>query len=157
MKKMRWWEAGMLGAVVLSIATLFKFVQTVAWRETGEARWAQVLGFAAAIAGISFLCGVIGWAGRGLYRRIGMAGDALVGMVIMTVFFLYCMILFEPEMLWSKFRPNGNLMLGLAMVVGLIAGPLFGRDLRKELAQSTAKAKMDGPKKTKECEADWSE
>jgi hypothetical protein len=67
------------------------------------------------------------------------------------------MILFEPEMLWSKFRPNGNLMLGLAMVVGLIAGPLFGRDLRKELTQSTAKAKMDGRKKTKECEADWSE
>jgi hypothetical protein len=80
---------------------------------------------------MGFVCGVVAWTGRGLYDRIGMAGDAIVGVAVMVVFFLACMIAFEPALLGSKFRVGGLPMLGLAIVVGAICGPWFGRDLRK--------------------------
>jgi hypothetical protein len=105
----------------------------------GAAEWGEAAGFAAAIFGMGFLCGVIVWAGRGLYRRFGMAGDALVGLAVMVCFFVSCMLLFEPEMLGAKFSSGGAPMLGLAVVIGLIGGAWVGRDLRKEWAEQEGK------------------
>jgi len=131
MRKVRWWQYGVLGGLVLSIATVVNLVRAIVRGLSGEADWAQALGFSVLIFAMGFLCGVVGWAGRGLYDRIGMAGDSIVGTAIMMVFFLACAIVFEPALLTSKFRVGGLPMLALALIVGAICGPWFARDLRK--------------------------
>lgn len=80
---------------------------------------------------MGFLCGVLAWAGKGLSRRFGMAGEALVGAVVMAVFFLLCTLLFAPEFLGSKFARGGVPMLGLAVIGGGVGGAKLGRDLRE--------------------------
>jgi hypothetical protein len=94
---------------------------------------------------MGFLCGVIVWAGRGLYGWFGMAGDAIVGLVVMVVFFVSCMLLFDPAMLGASFLSGGAPMLGLAVVIGLIAGPWLGRDLRKELPNQKSEPRDGDP------------
>jgi hypothetical protein len=137
MRSNRWWQFGLFGGVVLSLATAVKVVRAVVRGAAGEADWGEIVGFAAAIFGMGFLCGVIVWAGRGLHRWLGMAGDAIVGLAVMVAFFVSCMLLFEPAMLGSKFSTGGAPMLGLAVVIGLIGGAWIGRDVRKELAKQT--------------------
>lgn len=131
---MRWWQYGLFGAIVLSLATAIKVIPTVVLAVVlgiaGEGDWGEVAGFAAAIFGIGFLCGLIVWAGKGLYHKIGWTGDAIVGVAVMVAFFVSCMLLFEPEMLGAEFANGGAPMLGLAVVSGFICGPWFGRDLR---------------------------
>ena len=78
---------------------------------------------------MGFLCGLVAWTGRGLYDRIGMAGDSIVGIAVAVVFFLACMIAFAPDLLGAKFRNGGLPMLGLAIVAGAICGPWFARGL----------------------------
>lgn len=130
---MRWWQFGLLGGFVLSLATAVKVVRAVVRGAAGEAAWGEAAGFAAAIFGMGFVCGVVVWAGRGLSRRFGPAGDAVVGLVVMEVFFVSCMLLFEPELLGSKFEHGGLLMLGGAVPLGLFAGWYIGRDFRPRL------------------------
>ena len=126
----RWWQFGLLGGFVLSIATAIKVVRAVVGGAAGEAGWGEAVGFAAAIFGMGFLCGVVVWAGRGLSRRFGPAGAAGVGLVVMVVFFVSCMLLFEPALLGSKFTNGGLPMLGLAVPLGLFAGWYIGREFR---------------------------
>ena len=127
----RWWHAGLAGGLVLTLATAIKFVRSVIRGGMGEAEWIEAIGFAAAIFGMGFLCGVIVWLGRGLHRRLGMVGDAIVGATVIVVFFLCCMLLFSQEMLGAKWR-SGMAMLGLAVVAGIIGGVMLGRDIRKD-------------------------
>ena len=129
---MRWWQFGLFGGVVLSLATGIKVTRAVVRGALGEAEWGEAVGFGAAIFGMGFLCGVIVWAGKGLYQRLGLAGDAIVGLVVMVVFFVACMLLFEPAMLGAGFWSGGAPMLGMAVVGGLIGGAWIGRDLRKD-------------------------
>jgi hypothetical protein len=124
----RWWQSGLIGGVTLSLVTAIKVVRAIIRGTAGDGEWSEAVFFALAIFGMGFLCGVIAWFGRGLYNRLGMLGDALVGMVVMVVFFLSCMTLFDPEMLGAKGIP----MIGLAVVFGLIGGAWMGRDLRRE-------------------------
>jgi hypothetical protein len=140
MRPVRWWQFGLFGAAVLSIATAGKLARAIVGGAGVPDDWREFAGFAAAVFGIGFLCGVVVWAGRWLHRWLGTAGDALVGVAVMLCFFVSCMALFDPEALGAKFRPQGALMLGLAVVIGLIGGPWLGRDLRKESAQSETKA-----------------
>jgi hypothetical protein len=135
MRTMRWWQFGLLGGVVLSLATAVKVIRAIVGGATGEAEWSEAAGFAAAIFGMGFLCGVIVWAGRGLYRWIGMVGDAIVGAAVMVSFFVSCMLMFAPEMLGAKFSSGGVPMLVAAVVVGLIGGAKIGRNVRKEWAK----------------------
>lgn len=128
----RWWQFGLLGGAVLSVATGFKALRAVIGGAAFGAPWGETAAFAAFIFGIGFLCGLIVWAGKGLHRRIGMAGDALVGMVVMLAFFIACMLLFAPEMLGRQFLPAGLFMLGMAVVLGLVGGAWTGRDLRRD-------------------------
>jgi hypothetical protein len=60
-----------------------------------------------------------------------MLGDSIVGVAVAVVFFLACMIMFDLDLLGSKFATGGLPMLGLAIVAGAICGPWFARDLRK--------------------------
>jgi hypothetical protein len=128
----RWWQFGLIGGVALSIATAVKVVRAVVRGAAGDAEWGEAVGFAAAIFGMGFLGGVIVWAGRGLHRRLGMAGDALVGAAVLVVFFACCMLLFEPAMLGANFRNGGLPMFALAVVLGVVGGAWTGRDLRKD-------------------------
>jgi hypothetical protein len=132
---MRWWQYGLFGAMVLSLATAIKVIPTVVvCGVAGEGDWGEVAGFAAAIFGIGFLCRLIVWAGKGQYQKIGWAGDTIVGVAVMVAFFVCCMLLFEPEMLGVNFANGGAPMLGLAVVIGFISGPWFGRDIRRQWA-----------------------
>ena len=132
----RWWQFGLLGGFVLSLATAIKVVRALVRGAAGEVEWGEAAGFAAAIFGMGFLCGVIVWAGKGLHRRLGMAGDAIVGLAVMVAFFVSCMLLFDPEMLGAKFSSGGAWLLGMAAVIGLISGAWIGRDLRKDASSS---------------------
>jgi hypothetical protein len=141
MRKLSWWRCGLLGSFVLSFATLIKFIRAVVGWAAGGADWGEAAGFAAMIFAMGFVCGLVAWAGQGLSRRFGAAGDALVGVAVMVVFFLGCMLVFAPEMFGPRFASGGVPMLGLAVVAGLILGVWIGRDLRREFAAS---APQDG-------------
>lgn len=131
---MRWWMFGLIGGCVLLVATSVKFIRTLIAGATGEANPAEGVLFAVSLFGLGFVCGLIVWAGRGWYRRIGLVGDALVGVAVMVVFFLACMLAFSPEALGEKFLSSGLPMFGLAVLAGAIAGAWTGRDVRKRMA-----------------------
>ncbi len=131
MHSVRWWHFGLVGGFTLAVATAVKLVRAIARGGAGEANVPEAIGFFALMFAMGFLCGVVAWAGRGLYDRIGMAGDSIVGVAVAVVFFLACMIAFAPDLLGPKFRNGGLPMLGLAVVLGAICGPWFARDLRK--------------------------
>jgi hypothetical protein len=132
---MRWWHFGLIGGLALSVVTAGNVLKAVLAGAAIREEWPQIAGFAAAVFGMGFLCGVIVWARRGLYRRLGMAGDTIVGVAVMVCFFLSCMVLFDREALGVKFRSEGAPMLGLAVVIGLIGGAWLGHDLRKDSAE----------------------
>jgi hypothetical protein len=134
MRKVSWWQFGLLGGVVLSLATLVKLVRAVIAGAAGGADWGEAPRFAVLIFAMGFVSGLVAWAGQGLSRRFGPAGDALVGMAVMVVFFLCCMLVFAPELLGPKLATGGVPMIGLAVVVGLVLGAWVGHDLRKEIA-----------------------
>ena len=134
MRKVTWWQTGLLGGFTLSLATLIKLVRAVVAGAAGRADWSQATGFAALIFAMGFVCGLVAWAGLGLSRRFGMAGDAFVGVTVMVVLFLCCMLVFAPEFLGPKLATGGVPMLGLAVVTGLILGAWIGHDIRKEIA-----------------------
>ena len=135
MVSIRWWHCGLLGGVVLSLATFIKVIGAVVTGAMVEAGWTEAAGFVATIFGMGFLCGVVAWAGRGLSRRFGMVGDAMVGMGVMLIFFASCMLLFSPEMLGKKLSVGGLPMFGLGAILGLVGGAWTGRDLRRALAK----------------------
>lgn len=142
MRKVPWWPCGLLGGAVLSLVTLVRFIGAAAflWL-TGTAipgGWREAAGLIALMFAMGFVCGVVAWAGQGLSRRLGLAGDALIGVAVMVVFFLGCMVVFDPEMLGPRFATGGIPMFGLAVVAGLILGAWIGHDLRKEIAAGGA-------------------
>jgi hypothetical protein len=126
----RWWQFGLVGGLVLTLATLAKAVAAIPRFFTENVPWSEVAVLPLAVFGMVFVCGVVVWAVRSVTRRYGPAGDAMVGVIVMNVFFLMCMALFEPAML-SGDRPGAESMLGLATVIGLVAGPWIGRDFRR--------------------------
>lgn len=131
-RRLKWWQFGLVGAVALSVATAVKVIRSLVRGTMGESGFSEALLFAAAIFAMGFICGVVVWVGRGWHRHIGMAGDALLGMVVMVVFFLSCMAVFDPEMLGAKFTSGGVPMLVLGSIIGLVVGASAGRDLRKK-------------------------
>ena len=131
MHTVRWWQFGAVGAFALSVATAVKLVRAIFRGAAGEAGLIDSLGVFALTFATGFVCGVVAWAGRNLHDRTGMIGDSIVGVAVMIVFFLACMLVFEPALLGSKFRVGGMPMLLLAILVGAISGPWFARDLRK--------------------------
>ncbi len=131
MHTVRWWRFGAVGGFALSVATAVKLVRAIFRGAAGDAGLVDSLGVFALTFAMGFVCGVVAWAGRSLYDRIGMLSDSIVGVAVMIVFFLACMLTFEPALLGSKFRVGGVPMLVLAIVVGAICGPWFARDLRK--------------------------
>lgn len=130
-----WWQYGLLGGGILSLTTFVKAIPAVIRGVGEEVGLTEAVGFAAAIFGMGFVCGLVAWAGRGFSRRFGLVGDALVGMVVMLVFFGACMLLFDPSLLGPKWSSGGLPMFGLGTLVGLIGGVWVGRDLRRHWAE----------------------
>ena len=133
MGRIRWWHCGLVGATALSLATLVRVVREVL-HATFEVSWTEAAGFAAVIFAMGFVGGVIAWAGRRLYQWLGMAGDALVGMVLAVLLFAACMLLLDDAELRGDKLSNGLLMLALGAAIGLVLGAWVGRDLRKWVA-----------------------
>lgn len=132
---MRWWKIGLLGSAALSLFPAMRLAWALVAGGMGRAEWRQAPAFFAAIFGIGFLCGVVAWALKGLSRRFGMAGDALVGAAVMATLCLSCMFLPVPDMLASQFVSEPALMLTVMVVAGMIGGVWIGRDLRKEFSK----------------------
>src|SRR5947208_2412659 len=149
MRFTRWWQYGLLGGLVLSLATIIKLIRTVLMGAViagaaGKAGWTEAVAFAVAIFGMGFVCGLVIWAGRGISRRLGLFGDAMVGMVVMLVFFTACMFLFDPDLLGPKLSSGGLPMLGFGALLGLVGGAWVGRDLRKEWVKQESEAWRHG-------------
>lgn len=133
-RSLRWWQFGLIGGGVLSVATAVRFVRALAAGLAGEVSVGEAVGFPLFIFGMGFVSGLIVWDGRRLYRRIGLAGDGVVGAVVLVVFFVACMAVFDLDLLLTKFVYGGLPMLGLAVVIGTVAGAWIGRDVRKQFA-----------------------
>jgi hypothetical protein len=132
--KWSWWTSGFVGAFILSALTLANIGKVVWDAVTGAAvPWAELAPLPFIVFGLGFICGVVVWLLRGASQQLGWIGDSLIGVVVMNIFFMSCMILFAPEMVKENIS-GGAMMLGLATVIGAIAGPFWGRDIRKELS-----------------------
>jgi hypothetical protein len=125
-----WWQFGLIGGGFLSLPTVGNVIIAVAGGEAHGVHWGEIAAFAAIIFAMGFVSGLVVWAGRGLYRRFGVAGTALVGVAVMVIYFLACMLLFEPAMLGSKFSSAGLPMFVLAALFGLVVGGTIGFALR---------------------------
>jgi hypothetical protein len=139
-RSLGWWQFGILGALVLSVATIFKVVHALFDGVKHPVAWSEAAIFALAIAVMGFACGVVVWAGSGLHERLGRLGDAIVGAVVMVAFFTMCMLLFDPALLGPRFASGGLPMFGLAIVFGAIGGAWVAHDVRKH----RARAPLDG-------------
>lgn len=127
MKRISWWQCGLIGAVVLSVATIEKLIKSVLMFSPVEFSWYGLLCFQLLIFAVGFICGFILWLALPLSRKLGRLGDGIIGIVTMEFFFLICMIIFDPSMLMPdplKALP----MLGMAMVFGFLLGMWMGRD-----------------------------
>ncbi len=144
MRDARWWQFGLLGGAVLSLATLAKVIRALVRGAAEGVSWTELVSFAALIFGMGFVCGLVGWGGRGLSRRLGLLGDSLVGMAVMLVFVTACMLALDPESLGPKFLYGGLPMLGLGAIAGLVGGAWVGHDVRKEWAEQERKQRRDG-------------
>ena len=133
-RSLSWWQLGILGALVLSAATLFKVVGALFDGVKHPVAWFDAAIFALEIAVMGFACGVVVWAGSGLHERLGRLGDAIVGAVVMVAFFTMCMLLFDPALLGPRFGSGGLPMFGLAIVFGAIGGAWVAHDVRKHRA-----------------------
>jgi hypothetical protein len=153
MGRLTWWQGGLVGGFVLSYATAVKLVRALRKGQEVDAEWAELPGFAAALFGIGFLCGVIVWFGQQLYTRFGRLGDALVGLAVMPTFFLSCMLAFSPELLKEKIT-GGATMLGLAVLMGPFIGVWLGSEWRKGKAPAAAPRREQYRAPTRRSEGD---
>jgi hypothetical protein len=74
MRFTRWWQYGLFGGVVLSLATIVKVIRAVIGGGARDVGWTQAISFAVAIFVIGFMCGVVVWGGRSISRRFGVFG-----------------------------------------------------------------------------------
>ncbi len=131
-----WWHCGLLGAGVLTLATLIGAPLKLLARwwldePIGPLTLEAFQDFRLSLFVMGFVSGVAVWAGSGLPRRFGPPGDALLGIIGMTTFFLCCMVIFSPAMLTRPSWNSTGVMLGLAAAAGAWIGWSVGRDLRR--------------------------
>jgi hypothetical protein len=124
-----WWQWGLIGGATLSLATLSKVLIALPRLLSQNASWHELPGVAALVFVLGFVCGVVAWLGSGLSRRWGRVGDALLGAIVMNVFFLGCMVVFAREVLAGE-RSGAGLFFLMATALGTLGGTLVGRDLR---------------------------
>jgi len=137
-KRISWLQLSVVGGLTLSLVTLligapFKIAAYLFQHKSEPIAWGELIGFPFLIFGMGFLCGSVVWALQGLSRRLGLLGDAITGLVVMNVFFLSCMLIFDRAMLQGN-APGREAMLVLGSVAGLVLGGWIGRDLRRESA-----------------------
>ena len=84
---MRWWQFGLFGGVVLSLATGIKVVRAVIRGVEGEAEWGRGMRFAAAISRWASCAVSSSEQVKRLHRRFN-GRDAIVGLAVMVAFFI---------------------------------------------------------------------
>lgn len=125
-----WWLCGLIGGLALALATLARMIAGLPRLLRGDVAWGEVASLPLATFAMGFLCGAVGALLYPWVRNLGLVGDALLGLVVMDVFFLACMALFAPELLTTN-RQGGAAMLAFGSILGLGAGPFFARDWRR--------------------------
>jgi len=133
---LRWWTWGIIGGISLSLLTLIKGLAAVLFLRPGE--WDATAAVAPLLTfGMGFICGSLAGLLRGLSRRMGLFGDAMIGAVVADAYFLCCMFCFCPQMLTGEEPGRGQMLLG-ATLLGMICGPWFGRDFRRDFADPSS-------------------
>jgi hypothetical protein len=127
---LKWWHFGLIGGVVLSIATVIKIFKSLPALLAGELSWSGFFYFPIAIFAMGFACGVLVWLALPLSRRLGLLGDAIIGAVTMPFFFVLCMLIFDSSLLTTKLK-QGLIMLGFGVLLGAFMGLYVGSDVRK--------------------------
>jgi hypothetical protein len=124
------WQSGLRCGGWLSVFTLGKsFVGRCFGWPPGRG-WAEALGVSAIVFVVGFVCGCLAWAGRGVARRFGLAGDAVLGLFTTLVFLSIILRLFDREMFGSRFRAETLPVLLSGVLLGPGLGILAGIDVR---------------------------
>ena len=141
MKTIRWWQFGILGGFILSLTTAPKLLAALPRLLRADIEWTEFFLFPFVVFSMGFVCGVTVWMLR-RWSRLGFVGHVIIGILTMNVFFLCCMIVFDPSF-FGENRSNGWLMLGLATLCGAVMGALIGRDMNKMRDESADPTSSD--------------
>jgi hypothetical protein len=144
-----WLAYGLFGGILMAGLTMTRLAVVKSQRLAGEfvdnvARrpsftWDEILRIGLVMFAAGFVCGLLVRASRGLSVRYGVAGDVLVGMLVLNALLVMCLIAFDPEVLrkpWGVLLP----LFGIATGLGAVLGFLLGREVRKELLVEKPKA-----------------
>lgn len=130
MPRLNWWQCGLLGALVLFVATCSNALHSLPRFFLKDVPWGELLYFPFQILLIGFAVGVIVRFFVPLAIWFGPIGDAMIGMIGMNVFFLLCMQIDSSPI--PPFSSRAVPLFALATVLGILMGVLVGRDIRKE-------------------------
>jgi hypothetical protein len=111
-------------------ATILKIVGAIPRLLAGEMPWGELVGLLVAVFVMGFVGGSLAALLRPLSDRLGRAGEVVIGVVVVDVFFLCCMACYDRPMLFGEASGRG-LMLLLGTALGAVAGPWFAGDLRR--------------------------
>ena len=128
-----WWQFGLIGGIALSLATLYKFVHALPRLFQQPFPWSALVAAPVAAFLLGFACGCVVWCLRSISSRFGLAGDAIIGVVVVNVYFLLVAVLVDRNLLrlWVE-RESAAVILGVAAVVGAGGGLLWGLQQRRE-------------------------
>lgn len=140
-----WWLCGLAGMAISSVAVIVTIIKRCGRFPQNDVPWFELPCFIVGILAIGFGLGLVVWLMLPFSRRFGEIGDAFVGIVVMVLFFLMCMIAFDPSLITPD-PSRGLPMFGLAVVVGTFLGVSVGKDIRKYIAEMTKSDEIDDHK-----------
>lgn len=123
------WRFGLVGGVGLAGAGLMKAMRVFLKVKAAGFTLGDELMFLSYLFGMGFAGGLIAWYLRFLPRKYGIPGEALLGAILMNLFFVCCAAVFDATLIL------GNLdhlvwLFGFASLLGAFAGILIGKDFR---------------------------
>ena len=134
MRGISWWKYGLLGMATLlgacSLGLPVKFIVHLVRFPADNIPWHEIPLVLLAVSAMGFVCGIVTWLLLPLSKKLGSIGDAIIGIIVIFTFFLFCMFLYDPSLLTQA--PNrGFPMFVMAIIVGAVLGVWCGRDIRR--------------------------
>lgn len=128
---MRWWAIGLIVGVLAVVASVFRRSPLPGW-VMDASLWETLPVYAAGIFCIGFVCGALACSGKWVYRRLGMAGDALTGAAVAGTALVGMTLLDDPSAWASAFRGDA-VVLTMVLAAGAFIGMGAGSSLRRPL------------------------
>lgn len=123
---------------MMAVITLLKSIAAIVGGIYRGDGMLDALGVSAAAFVAGFVCGVIFWSGKGLSRRLGRVGDALVGAITMLAFFVMILFMSGHATLQHGFRSDEAPMLFVGVFLGAGLGLVNGYDPQKHRRSADA-------------------